>query len=278
MARCHRLIGKYFLEDPSANLDRAEAALERALEIDPDLSVAHKVYAHLEAEGGRAREAMVRLLGLARRRRNDPEVFAALVHSCRYAGLLGPSLAAHREVRRLDPLISTSVSYTHWMRGDFQAVLAETGDRDDHELPLFALRALGHRDEERRLVERVRADSSSQAHQRIHEIAEAFVSDDLDRARQVFRRTAETHTDPEALFIYGTALAHVGDVDGAVTTLTRAVRGGFLVPDAWHHPWLAGLLERDDVAALMAKAESEKAETERAFRDSGGPELLGLPS
>lgn len=278
VARCHRLIGKYFFEDPNANLDRAEAALERALEIDPDLSVAHMVYAHLEAEGGRAREAMVRLLGLARRRRNDPEVFAALVHSCRYAGLLGPSLAAHREVRRLDPHISTSVSYTHWMRGDFEAVLAEAGDRDDHELPLFALRALGHRDEERRLVERVRDDSSLPALQRIHEIATAFVTDDLDSARQVFRRTAETHTDPEALFIYGTALAHVGDLEGAVTILTRAVRGGFLVPEAWHHPWLARLLERNDIASLIASAETAKSETERAFRESGGPDLLGLSS
>ena len=278
LARCHRLTGKYFLEEPAANVARAESALQRALEIDPDLPFAHRVYAHIEAEGGRARDAMARLLDLARRRRSDPEAFVALVHSCRYAGLLGASLAAHREVRRLDPHISTSVSYTHWMRGDFEAVLAETGDRDDLELPLFALRALGLHDEARRYVGPLPRHSPVPVVQRIYEMTHALVNDDLEGARQVLRRTAETRTDPEALFIYGTALAHVGDSDGAVTFLTRAVDGGYLVPQAWRHPLLADLVGRTDVAPLLARAEAAKAEAEGVFREGGGPELLGLPA
>jgi serine/threonine-protein kinase len=276
LARCHRLIGKFFLEDPGANVARAESALRRALEIDPDLPFAHRVYAHIEAEDGRAPEAMARLLGLARRRRSDPEVFAALVHCCRYAGLLEVSLAAHREVRRLDPHISTSVSYTHWMRGDFEAVLAETGDRDDLELPLFALRVLGRHDEEKRHVDRLPRQSPIPVFQRIRDMVDAFVNDDLDRARQLLWQTANAHTDPEALFIYGSGLASVRDVEGAVTLLTRAVRGGFLVPEAWRHPWVAGLLDRSDVAPLLTHAEAAKEEAERVFREAGGPELLGL--
>jgi hypothetical protein len=78
--------------------------------------VAHKLYAHREAEMGRARDALVRLLGLARTARTDPEVFAGLVHACRHCGLLEASEAAHREARRLDPHISTSVVYTWWAR------------------------------------------------------------------------------------------------------------------------------------------------------------------
>jgi TolB-like protein len=276
LARCHRLIGKFFLEDPGANIARAESDLRRALEIDPDLPVAHKVYAHIEAEDGRAREALARLLGLARRRRSDPEAFAALVHCCRYAGLLEYSLAAHREVRRLDPHISTSVSYTHWMRGDFEAVLAETGDRDDVELHLFTLRALGRHGEERALVDRLPRQSPSPVFQRIYEMADAFVKDDLDRAREALWKTANAHSDPEALFIYGSGLANVGDVEGAVSLLTRAARGGFLVPEAWKHPWVAGLLDRADVAPLLTRAEAAKEEAEHVFREAGGPELLGL--
>ena len=34
---------------------------------------------------------------------NDPELFAGLVHACRYCGLLDESIAAHAEARRLDP-------------------------------------------------------------------------------------------------------------------------------------------------------------------------------
>ena len=277
LARCHRLVGKFFLEDPGTNIARAESDLQRALDLDPDLPFAHKVYAHIEAEDGRAREALARLLGLARRRRSDPEAFAALVHCCRYAGLLESSLAAHREVRRLDPHISTSVSYTHWMRGDFEAVLAETGDRDDSDLYLFTLRVLGREEEERKHLDRLPSRSPIPAVQRTHDIVAAFVDDDLDRAREVLRKTANAHTDPEAMFVYGSALAHVGDAEGALTVLTRAVHGGYLVPEAWRHPWVAGLLERADVASLLKSAEAAKREAERVFHESGGPELLGLP-
>ena len=34
---------------------------------------------------------------------NDPELFAGLVHACRYCGLFEQSIAAHAEARRLDP-------------------------------------------------------------------------------------------------------------------------------------------------------------------------------
>ena len=65
--------------------------------------MAHKFYANLEADTGRARDAIVRLLSEATRHGNDPELFAGLVHACRYSGLFEESLAAHAEARRLDP-------------------------------------------------------------------------------------------------------------------------------------------------------------------------------
>ena len=78
---------------------RAERAFERALALNPDLATAHYLYAHLEAETGRARDAMVRLLTRARSRRSDPELFAGLVTTCRYCGLLDESIAAYEQVR-----------------------------------------------------------------------------------------------------------------------------------------------------------------------------------
>jgi len=62
------------------------------------------------------------------------------------AALVG---VTHREAQRLDPHVSTSVSYTHWMRGDFQAIVEGTSDRDDFELLGLALRALGRGEEEK---------------------------------------------------------------------------------------------------------------------------------
>ena len=52
----------------------------------------------------------MRLLGEAARHGNDPELFAGLVHACRYCGLYDQSLVAHAEARRLDPNVPRASS------------------------------------------------------------------------------------------------------------------------------------------------------------------------
>ena len=111
LGRCHRVYGKYF-EDREANDRLAETAFERALELSPDLPLAHRYLTHFESEGGRAGEAIVRLLRHAATNRHDAQLFAGLVHACRYAGLLDASIAAHDEAVRLDPNVATGVEYT----------------------------------------------------------------------------------------------------------------------------------------------------------------------
>src|SRR6185503_18845199 len=86
LGRCHRVIGKYIDAAPDSEA-RAEDAFRRALAISPRLSLAHKFYANLEADMGQAERALVRLLGEADRHGNDAELFAGLVHACRYCGL-----------------------------------------------------------------------------------------------------------------------------------------------------------------------------------------------
>ena len=103
---------------------RAEEAFRRALALNPRLSVAHKFYANLEADIGQATRALVRLLGEAARHGNDPELFAGLVHACRYCGLFEQSIAAHAEARRLDPNVPTSLEQTLLMTGDIDRLLA----------------------------------------------------------------------------------------------------------------------------------------------------------
>ena len=123
LGRCHRVIGKYIDATPDSET-RAEDALRRALALNPRLSVAHKFYANLEADIGQAQRALVRLLGEADRHGNDPELFAGLVHACRYCGLYEQSIAAHAEARRLDPNVPTSLEQTLLMTGDIDRLLA----------------------------------------------------------------------------------------------------------------------------------------------------------
>src|SRR5690348_18203579 len=109
---------KYLEGVHDGGLTRAESAFQRALALNPDLAQAHKLYAQLEADLGRAHDAMVRLVGRARIA--DPEIMAGLVTTCRYCGLLDASIAAHERARRLDPRINTSVMHTWGMQGDYE--------------------------------------------------------------------------------------------------------------------------------------------------------------
>jgi len=102
------------------SLAAAEAAFRRALEFNPDLTIAHKFLAQLEVDLGRAHDAMVRLIGLAHTA--DPELLAGLVSACRYCGLLDASVVAHRRALDLEPKIRTSVGHTWFLQGDHTRV------------------------------------------------------------------------------------------------------------------------------------------------------------
>jgi hypothetical protein len=81
LGRVYHVIGKY-RGAREENFTLSESALNRALELNPNLSIADRFYAQLEvADLGRAKEAMVRLVRRASSRSSDPELFGALVSS-----------------------------------------------------------------------------------------------------------------------------------------------------------------------------------------------------
>jgi hypothetical protein len=275
LGRCHRLLAKYYHERPEENLARAEACFKRALELDPELTVAHKLYVHHESEMGHAREAMLRLLGLARSTRNDPEIFAGLVHACRYCGLLEASEAAHHEARRLDPHTWTSVVYTWWARGAMERVVSETADAGDFQLRVMALEALGRRDEALRSLKAVPTTSLTPVFAAMRTGLIALFEGAAD-ATHAFTDVVATHNDPEAFFMYAAIQAHFGDAGRALARLTQAVDGGFTVPQALReHPWLAALREAPEFAGLVERAEQQRRQALVAFREAGGEALLG---
>ncbi|MGH9371728.1 MAG: protein kinase domain-containing protein, partial [Vicinamibacterales bacterium] len=122
LGRCYRLMAKFTattIEEQKDWLRRADDAFQRALSISPQLPVAHNLYTALECDLGRATAVVGRLLTMARQRTADADVFAGLVHACRYVGLLDASVAAHHRARQLDPRVPTSVAHTYWMKGDY---------------------------------------------------------------------------------------------------------------------------------------------------------------
>jgi TolB-like protein/tetratricopeptide (TPR) repeat protein len=277
LGRAHRLIGKY-LEIPelARHQARAEEALRRALELSPELPLAHKLYAHLEAEMGRAQDAMVRLLRLARDNRNDPELFAGLVHACRYSGLLEASLAAHRETQRLDPHLPTGVVHTLWQRGDFDQVVGHTSS-DGLASRAFAFLALERQQEALEAWEGVARAFSPQTpvvREWIESVREFLTLSEGSRAA-VFKNL-DGAFDPEEIFFVGTQAARL-EMPEATTILGRAVDAGYPAWDALaRHPWIARIRAQPGFADVLRRAEQARERALDAFREAGGPTLLGL--
>ena len=132
LGRCYRLIGKG-MENGRENLMLAESAFQRALDLNGDLPLAHSQYAFLEAELGRAKDAVARLLRCAQTGSASPDLFVALVLCCRFCGLLEASVKAHERARKLDPQIATSVSHTHYQLGDYDSALRDAAVGDHGE-------------------------------------------------------------------------------------------------------------------------------------------------
>jgi len=277
LGRAHRLIGKYL---ETSDLERyrglAEEALRRALELSPRLPLAHKVYAQLEADLGRAQDAMVRLLRLALESHNDPELFAGLVHTCRYSGLLEACFAAHREAQRLDPHLPTGIVHAYWLRGDFEQVLEHAGS-EGRATRAFALLALGRQQDALAAWDDFAgAISPRTADMRewIHDAREFLAQSEASGPAVL--RSLEGVFDPEELFFVGTQAAQLG-MPEAVAILGRAVDAGYPAWDALaRHPWIAPVREDPGFADVVRRAEEARVRARAAFVEAGGQSLLGL--
>ncbi len=280
LGRCHRVIGKY-IENSANNEDRAEEAFRRALDLNPRLSVAHKLYAHLESDMGQAPRALVRLLGEAGRHGNDPELFAGLVHACRYCGLFEQSMAAHEEARRLDPNVPTSHEQTILMTGDIERLLAverPVVGSGDEGIRVIGLGLAGRRDEARRAVLDMRQASLLPTFRFWTDYLMAWLE---RRAADMLVGTSAFDDlgimdDPEAIFQEGWLLCDVGEHERGLGHLRRAVaKGYFVAPTLAGRPQFDALRGDRAFQELLAEAEAGRQQALAAFRETGGERLLG---
>ena len=258
-------------------LQSAEEAFQVALRLNPDSALTHNLYTHLQVDQGKTLDAMKRLLGRARQRRTDAELFAGLGHVCRYCGLLQASLAAHQEARRLDPLISTSVMHTHFMRGDYQRAL-ETAAGDYGYGLAMAMACLGKTEE---AIAALRERETTKPW-RLGRLYLSSLRALLEGNREESLKASEellqaTFRDPEGMYYLARQLSYLGAQDVALEMLSRAVRNGFFCyPAMVRDPWLDGLRMRPEFTELLREAHELSRGAAAAFVASGGDSLLGI--
>jgi TolB-like protein len=277
LGRVLRVLAKYGTSNTAEMRARAERAFERALALNPDLAMAHHLYAHFEAEIGRASDAMVRLLTRARAWQSDPDLFAGLTTVCRYVGLLDESVAAFERARQLDPAVRGSVAYTHLMRQDFAKVI-ETDDGTPAYAALLARCRMGP-ESQRAAIEECKAIEQS-TQEGIALVAATYrlaITGPLDELVATARRVVETSgfSDPEGLYLPGMFAAHAGAHDLALDLLERAVMGGFHCPASMRNdPYWDGVRQSPTFTRLLAVAEAGSARARDAFVRAGGDAML----
>jgi non-specific serine/threonine protein kinase len=275
--RVHRVLAKYSAEESSANFERAETAFKRALELNPELSHAHNLYAQLEIDLGRAREAMVRLLGRARIRGNDPEAFVALCTACRYTGLLPASIAAYECARRLDPKVSTSVIQTYFVMGDDARVveISEGPYGGYGYIGLLALAGIGREADAIAAARKMEATALTRFRALVTAARHLIEGNRVESVKAAEEAVAGA-PDPELMFYAARMFARQDETRRALEEIARASEAGYCsYLQATRDPWLDSLRGDPGFHTLVGHLREQHEANLAAFREAGGPAILG---
>jgi hypothetical protein len=217
---------------------------------------------------------MVRLVGRARSA--DAELFAGLVSTCRYCGLLDASLAAAARASQLEPGIRTSVPHTWFLQRDHDRV-ARTKLPENPYIVSIALGALGRQQEAITALRDLEKVTSTRMRDFMVAARTLLEGDNAQSVAAVNRIVASDFKDPEGLFYLTRHLAHLQQVQPALELFERVVEGGFACfPAMSHDPWLDPLRKKAAFTKLVRQAETRHREAVAAFTGLHGEKLLGV--
>lgn len=275
LGRARWLSDKY-MAGSAEKLASADSAFRRALELNPDLPLAHNLYSQVQVEQGRALEALQRLLERSQSARHDPELFAGLTHACRYCGLLDASLAAHRQARRLDRNITTSVVHTYFMLGDYDSAL-DASRADFGYASAITLAMLGRTGQAIDLLkEKERTTSWRLGNLYLVSLRAALEGNRAASLRASDELLAATFRDPEGWYYLARQLGYLNESRRALAAFRHAVDGGFFCfPAMASDAWLDPLRGDPEFNAILSQAEARHQEARNAFSTLGGAGLLG---
>jgi serine/threonine protein kinase/tetratricopeptide (TPR) repeat protein len=276
LGRVYRVLAKYGGDDATDNLKRADDAFQRALELNPDLSIAHNLYTNFEVESlGRAKEAMARLLTRASST-SDPEIFTGLVIACRFCGLLEASLAADRQARRLEPGVRTSVMYTHFMLGAWERAMATDTDTlrwiTNWTLPL-----IGRQDEAIKAYRELESRPLPGVIRDLMRVHRLVLEGNDSESFRVIETFFHRHFDPEGLYFVARILARLAKPDRCLDLIERIIESGFYCSAIMlRDPWLDSIRGRARFNDLVQRADARSREAEAEFRRLNGDRILAL--
>ncbi len=275
LGRVRWLVGK-FTEGAADKLAEGRSAIERALELNPSLPLAHNLFTNIQVDQGQAVDAMRRLLKRLRSSKTDPELFAGLSHACRYCGLLQASIESHRQAVRLDPNIPTTVTHTYFAMGDYQGAL-DAALRDFGYFAPLRLAMLGRVEEAIAALKERESDVSERLGRvfvfSLRTLLEGNREASLEASDELIKAGFK---DPEGQYYLARQLAYLSDIGRANLVLKSTVDGGyFCYPQMASDPWLDPIRADAEFKRILKRAQAMHQEAIEVFRSEGGPPLLG---
>jgi len=272
LGRCYRVLGKSRVDHADEQLKRAESCLQRALSLNPQLASVTRAYAQLESDTGRSKDALVRLLTAARINDRDPELWAGLVHACRYCGLLDASVAAHIRPTPLDPAIATSVRHTYWLLGEHEHALTGSGKFYFEAMVLASIgqseKAIAHLREMERM-------KRPELMQNFVASLRLLLEGRRDESLAAAEYCIENFPDPEAVYYMARQLVKLDERARALDVLNGVLDRGFLLSAALaRDPWLTPLHGEPGYDELLERSRRLEADVALTFAQMGGPDLV----
>jgi eukaryotic-like serine/threonine-protein kinase len=275
LGRIHHVMAKYLTTGVGEGLKQAEAAFRQALDLNSDLAIAHKFYAQLEVDMGRAGDAMARLLPRAQGAA-DTEIFAALISPLRYCGLLEASVAAYARAVALEPTIRTSIVHTWFLQRDNKRV-ASTKLEDNPYIVALSLAEVGRGNEAVAMLRTLEDKIKTRMRDFMMAARTMIEGDAAGGIAAVGRIVDSAFSDPEALLYLTRHLAHLNQIDAALELFERVVRGGFFCyPAMSSDPWLDPVRKRPEFTRLLERAQQQHQVAAREFARLEGDRILGI--
>jgi eukaryotic-like serine/threonine-protein kinase len=275
LGRIHHVMAKYLTTGAGEGLRQAEAAFRQALDLNPDLAIAHKFYAQLEVDLGRAGDAMVRLLPRAQETA-DPEIFAALISPLRYCGLLEASAGTYARAVALEPTIRTSVVHTWFLQRDYKRV-ASTKLEDNPYIVAVSLAEVGCGNEAVAALRTLEEKVKTRMRDFIMAARTMIEGDTESSVASVGRIVHSAFSDPEGLLYLTRHLAHLNQTNAALELFDRVVRGGiFCYPAMSSDPWLDPIREWPEFVSLLERAKQQHQVAASEFARLQGNRTLGI--
>jgi serine/threonine protein kinase len=213
-------------------LQQSNDAYDKALQLDPDLTIALGQQITNSVERGELGKAYAAAQALVKKKPQSAQAHFALSYVFRYAGMLEPSARECNTALSLDPgnYMFRSCAWTFMELGQAQRAMdflrLDAGTQwAAYALPSLLLRE-GKAADAKEAVKQM--DKAPRYHRDLLEACLGLRPPaDMDRITKELEANASSELDPEQLYIQGSLLAYCGKDDAALSLLQSAVERNY---------------------------------------------------